>query len=139
MRGKRIDRRERTWGLLIVRNKPETKVVEQVAREFDCAESTVKRDIKTMEEWLGDLDPAVASRPVSILRELRETRSRRRELIELAREDGDLEFATKLQEDIEENLTRTLELCETYGVFEKREVTFEVADHLLDQEFDTLE
>ncbi|EMA68810.1 hypothetical protein C461_04247 [Halorubrum aidingense JCM 13560] len=142
MRPELKERRERTWWLLNGLNQRYSDVVKHISQEFDCSESTVKRDISKMGDWLDDLDGDLANRTTSLLRHLQRTRTRRWEMVQAARSVDEKELERRLLNDVDDNVERSLALREDLDKLTQSDSThhqFEVSDQLSDQEFVTLE
>lgn len=136
------ERRERTWWLLNVVGQRYTDVVDHVSEEFDCAESTIERDISKMGEWLPELDPEVANNAMSIVMELKRSRQRRWEMVEAARAQNKPDVERDLLNDIDHNAERYLTLLGEIDMIADDTTTsqdFTITHELSDQEFVTLE
>jgi len=109
------ERRERTHDLYVIRGLSREETVEKVASEFDAAPATVRDDLRSMSEWVGELvqmDPTGESR----IRELREARGRLYHLALDAREDGDADLERKIVRDIVSTIATDIELCQSLGL-----------------------
>jgi hypothetical protein len=119
------ERRERTWELLVVMGVQYSQVVQRVAEQYDCAESTVKTDISRMESWVGKLDVSYYS-GVSRLRELRQARQRLRQYEMQAQQDEDQDLASRINDKIETNLKTDLRISQKLGLTSETPTQVEV-------------
>jgi hypothetical protein len=119
------ERRERTWELLVVMGVQYSQVVQRVAEQYGCAESTVKTDISRMESWVGKLDVSYYS-GVSRLRELRHARQRLRQYEMQAQQDEDEDLASRINDKIETNLKTDLRISQKLGLTSETPTQVEV-------------
>jgi predicted nucleic acid-binding Zn-ribbon protein len=108
-------RREDTWDLLVVKGLDYRKVVRRVSNKYGSPESTIESDISNMDSWLPDLDHTNFSSGVSRLRELRENRQRRQQMVLEARSEGDTERERALLQEIDWAIEKDVRLSQSLG------------------------
>lgn len=100
MRPETRDRRKTTWKLLEVDGISEAEATSTITAEYDVAESTVREDINTMEEWLPEMSRSARVAELSLVYEVEETRQRLYEMAEEAQDNGDFDMELKIQQRI---------------------------------------
>lgn len=131
-----VDRRERTFELLIVKGQRYGKVVSTIASEYDISEAGVESDIRRMDKWLPELVENDYARKDGLTR-LKELRMNRREMHNLydelkdrirADEDADPEVLLKVLDKIDSNIDLDIALSQSLGLAEREPAQLEV-DH----------
>jgi transposase len=100
MRPETRDRRKATWKLLKVDGVSEAEATSTITAEYDVAESTVRKDINTMAEWLPEVSQSARVAELSLVYEVEETRQRLYEMAEEAQDNGDVDMELKIQQRI---------------------------------------
>jgi hypothetical protein len=121
MKEELLQRRRKTWELLVVKGYDYGDVVTQLAAEFDCAESTLRSDIRRMPEWIDKLAHFDDDSGTGRLLELRENRQRYHQLATEARTDEDLSSAERRKQElrfrrqIDKAIEMDIELSQSVG------------------------
>lgn len=116
-----LERREKTFDLLIVKGFSYSKVVRKIADEYDVTESGVKSDISRMENWLPKLveDDATRKDGLVRLRELRGNRQRLQQMALEAQRDNDRIDELRIREQIEQSVELDIALTQSLGETER--------------------
>lgn len=142
-------RRERTYELRVLQGQPYSETVRTVAREFDCSEAAVKKDLARMVErengkpgWIDDLAGSQVARKDGITRllELRKTRQQLQRTFREAREDPDtdpLEVA-EIAERLADMIDLDIALSQSLGLTDREPAQLEV-DHQFEVHSDVVE
>jgi len=113
-----VDRRERTFELLIVEGRKYTDVVETIAREYDITESGVQTDIDRMDSWLPKIvEESDVTREDGLVRlkELRQNRQRLQQMALEARKNNDLMDELQIRRKVEDNIELDIALSQSLG------------------------
>jgi len=141
-----VDRRERTFELLIVEGRKYTDVVETIAREYDITESGVRTDIDRMDSWLPKIVEEDHAREDGLVR-LKEIRKNRQEMRRLYGEmkqqierdpDADPRVLIDILERIDDNLDLDIGLSQSLGHAEREPGQLEV-EHSYDVNSEVVE
>lgn len=141
-----IERRERTFELLIVRGVKYGDVVDTIASEYDISEAGVRMDIGRMEAWLPKLVESDHARKDGLVR-LKELRHNRREMRRLYDElkdrirgdsDADPQVLLNVLEKIDDNIDLDIALSQSLGMTEREPQQLEV-DHEIRVNSDVVE
>lgn len=122
-----LDRRDRTFELLIAQGRRYTDVVDIITDEFDITKSGVKADISRLNEWLPKLveERDHGQRDGKIrLRELKKNRER---LQRLAADADDAKDELAFRRQIEKSIQTELKLRQSIGLADREETTGEKA------------
>lgn len=127
-----LERREKTFDLLVVEGRPYSQVVATIARQFDCAESTVRTDISRMTErengqpgWIVDMTQAQAATKDGLTR-LLELRRNRQRLQQLAADADDAEVELQIRERIDDSIDLDVALSQSLGHTDREPASVEV-------------
>jgi len=118
MKPELVDRRERTFKLLIVEGRKYTDVVETIAREYDITESGVQTDIDRMDSWLPKIvEESDVTREDGLVRlkELRQNRQRLQQMALEARKNNDLMDELQIRRKVEDNIELDIALSQSLG------------------------
>lgn len=146
MKPKLIERRERTFELLIVEGRQYGDVVATIAREYDISKSGVRTDINRMDDWLPELVTEDHAREDGLVR-LKELRTNRQEMRRLYREmkqriehdpDADPRVLIDILEKIDDNLDLDIALSQSLGHTDREAAQVEV-DHSFDVRSEVVE
>lgn len=114
MKPQLVERRERTFELLIVEGRRYGDVVAMIADEYDISESGVRSDISRMDDWLPELveDDHARKDGLARLKELRMNRQEMRRLYGELKEEikHDPEADPRVLIDILERIDDSLDL-----------------------------
>lgn len=133
-----VDRRERTFELLVVGGRRYSDVVATIASEYDITEAGVESDIRRMETWLPKLveDDHARESGLVRLKELRVNRQEMRRLYEdlktdvLEHGERDPEVLIEILSRIDDNLDLDIALSQSLGLTRREPAQLEV-DHEL--------
>jgi len=134
MKPELVDRRERTFELLIVEGRQYTDVVETIAREYDVTESGVRTDINRMDSWLPKIVEEDHARADGLVR-LKELRTNRQEMRKLYGDmkqrierdpEADPRVLIDILERIDDNLDLDIALSQSLGHAEREPGQLEV-------------
>lgn len=141
-----VDRRERTFELLIVEGRQYTDVVETIAREYDITESGVRTDIERMDSWLPKIVEEDHAREDGLVR-LKELRKNRQEMRRLYGDmkqrierdpEADPRVLIDILERIDDNLDLDIALSQSLGHAEREPGQLEV-EHSYDVNSEVVE
>lgn len=141
-----VERRERTFELLIVEGRQYTRVVETIAREYDITKSGVKTDINRMDNWLPKIVEEDHARKDGLVRlkELRKNRQEMRRLYEELKEEvkrdpeRDPRVLIDILEKIDGNLDLDMALSQSLGHTDREPGQLEV-EHSLEVSSEVVE
>ena len=133
-----VERRERTFELLIVEGRKYSDVVATIARENDITESGVKTDINRMDDWLPKIVEEDHAQKDGLVR-LKELRKNRQEMRRLYEElknevkrdpERDPRVLINILEKIDDNIDLDIALSQSLGHAEREPGQLEVEHSL---------
>jgi len=118
------ERREQTYRQLVAYGRPHAEVVARLADEYDVTRDAIRKDIKQMPEWLGDLSVDFGAGIVRLTR-LRDQQQELEMLALQAQQDGDLNAAIRARREIRNAILAEEQIADRMGLAPEGEATDE--------------